>query len=93
MTNCIDDELFVSSHAKLILESSDLEGFSFLSVKNKSGKETLLDIYQIQIPFILKNGISELTNCIYGEYVCPTCGKKIFVLECVSKLNHLKETE
>ena len=78
MTNWIDDELFVSSHAKSILESSDLDGFSFMSVKNKSGKETFSDIYQIQIPFILKDGISELTNCIYGEYVCPSCGRKKF---------------
>ena len=74
MTNWVYDELFVSPKAKELLELSNLQGFSFLNVNNKSGKETLPDVYQLQIPYILPEGIADLTSCIKNVFFCPICG-------------------
>lgn len=75
MTNWVYDELFISSKAKELIESSDLQGVSFLEVKNKSGKEILNDIYQMKIPYILPEGIADFTSGISGGRVCPICKK------------------
>lgn len=76
MTNWVYDELFVSTKAKELLEGSDLKGFSFLEVNSKSGKETLPDVFQIQIPYILPEGIVDKTSNIKRIFVCPICGKQ-----------------
>lgn len=76
MTNWVYDEFFVSPKAKELLESSDLKGFSFLNVLNKSGKEALADIYQMQIPYILPESIETSSNCIEKVSNCPVCGKR-----------------
>ena len=79
MTNWVYDEFFVSPKAKELLESSNLKGFSFLNVSNKSGKEVLADIYQIQIPFILPEGIDTSSNCIENVSNCPVCEKRKYL--------------
>lgn len=79
MTNWVYDELFVSPKAKELLESSNLQGFSFLNVMNKSGSDTLTDIYQMQIPYILPEGmIIDLKGRIREIFDCPICGRKKF---------------
>ena len=78
MTNWVYDELFVSSKAKELLESSDLQGCSFLPVNNKSGKEILADVFQLKIPYILPNGIADVTSRIREIYDCPVCGRRKF---------------
>ena len=47
-----------------------------MEVNNKSGKETLPDVFQIQIPYILPEGIADLTSNIMEVFICPTCGKQ-----------------
>lgn len=79
MTNWIYDELFVSSKAKELMETSHLLGFSFLEVRNKSGKEILPDVFQLQIPYILPDGIADFNSCIREIYDCPICGKRKFL--------------
>lgn len=76
MTNWIFDELFVSPKAKELLETSNLQGFSFLDVRNKSGKEILNDVYQLCIPNVLPSGIADFTSCIDEVFVCPICGNQ-----------------
>jgi hypothetical protein len=79
MTNWVYDEFFVSPKAKELLESSDLQGFIFSDVLNKSGKETLADIYQMQIPYVLPEGIETSSNCIEKVSNCPICDKRKFL--------------
>ena len=76
MTNWVYDELFVSPKAKELLESSNLQGFSFLPVNNKSGKEILADVFQLKIPYILPEGIADVTSRIREIYDCPVCGRR-----------------
>ena len=76
MTNWVYDELFVSTKAKELIENSDLTGFVFSEVKNKSGKEALNDIYQMKFPYVLDDGIADFSIYIRGVFVCPTCGKQ-----------------
>lgn len=78
MTNWVYDELFVSPKAKELLESSNLQGFSFLPVNNKSGKEILADVFQLKIPYILPEGIADVTSRIKEIYDCPVCGRRKF---------------
>ena len=79
MTNWVYDEFFVSPKAKELLESSDLKGFSFLNVLNKSGKEVLADIDQIQIPYILPEGLDTSSDRIKKVSDCPVCEKRKFL--------------
>ena len=79
MTNWVYDEFFVSPKAKELLETSNLKGFSFLNVLNKSGKEVLADIYQMQIPYILPEGIETSSDRIEEVSNCPVCGKRKFL--------------
>ena len=79
MTNWVYDEFFVSPKAKELLESSELNGFSFLNVLNKSGKEVLADIYQMQIPYILQQGLDTSSDRIKKVSNCPVCGKRKFL--------------
>ena len=76
MTNWVSDELFISTKAKELLKGSDLTGFLFWEVKNKSGKENLNDIYQLKLPFVLNEGVANFTSRINGIFVCPVCGKQ-----------------
>ena len=76
MTNWVFDELFVSPKAKEALESGDLQGFSFLNVRNKSGKEILNDVYQLCIPYVLPSGIADFTSRIDEVFICPVCRKQ-----------------
>lgn len=78
-TNWVYDELFASPKAKELLELSDLNGFTFLNVLNKSGREVLADIYQMQIPYIMPEGIETSSNCIEKVSNCPACGRKKFL--------------
>ena len=75
MTNWVHDELFLSPRAKELMEDSDLQGMVFLPVNNKSGQDILEDIFQMQIPYILPEGIADQTSCISDIYECPVCGK------------------
>ena len=79
MTNWVYDELYVSPKAKELLESSDLKGFSFLSVLNKSGREVLADIDQMQIPYVLPEGLDTSSEQIDEISNCPVCGKRKFL--------------
>ena len=79
MTNWVYDELFASPKAKELLDLSDLNGFTFLNVLNKSGREVLADIYQMQIPYIMPEGIETSSNCIEKVSNCPACGRKKFL--------------
>ena len=76
MTNWVYDELFVSTRAKEMLEKSTLNGFSFVEVKNKSGKEVLNDIYQLKILNTLSSGIADPTSGINKIFICPKCGNQ-----------------
>ena len=79
MTNWVYDELFVSPKAKELMETSDLQGFCFLEVDNKSGTEILPDVFQLQIPYILPDGIADFTNRIRKIYDCPVCGGRKYL--------------
>ncbi len=75
MVNWMTDDLFVSEATKTKLEQSGLTGFSFLGVKNKSGKDFLDDFYQIKFEFELPPGLYEQSSAILGASVCPICGR------------------
>ncbi len=79
MTNWVYDEFFVSPKAKELLETSNLKGFSFLNVLNKSGKEVLADVYQMQIPYVLPESIETLSDRMSEVSNCPVCGKRKFL--------------
>ena len=76
MINWVYDELFISTKAKELLESSSLNGFSFLNVNKKSGNATLDDVFQMKIPHILAAGIHDTTSRISETSVCPICKRK-----------------
>lgn len=76
MTNWVYDELFASPKAKEMLEASELRGFTFLEVKNKSGQQILNDVYQMQILYIIPEGVADLTSGINEVFICPICGKQ-----------------
>ena len=75
MLNWVDDEIFVSDEVKEFLQSSELSGFHFTSVRNKSGKEILPNIYQMCVNTILDVGLLYPQECIRNVLCCPRCGK------------------
>lgn len=91
MTNWVYDELFVSPKAKELLESSDLKGVSFLNVLNKSGREVLADIYQMQIPYILRKALETSSDRIKKISNCPICDKRKFLSNGRGKFEFKKE--
>jgi len=90
-TNWVYDELFASTKAKELLEESNLQGFSFLPVKNKNGREFLADIYQMQISHILPEGMDP-TVFIAETLDCSACGKRKFLSNSRGQFVFKKET-
>ncbi len=91
MTNWVYDEFFVSPKAKELLESSDLKGVSFLNVLNKSGREVLADIYQMQIPYILRKALETSSDRIKKISNCAVCDKRKFLSNGRGKFEFKKE--
>ena len=91
MTNWVYDEFFVSPKAKELLESSGLNGFDFVGVLNKSGKENLLDIYQMQISNILPEGIIDTSEHIREILNCSVCQKRKLLRNRRSEFKFKKE--
>ena len=73
MLNWIQDELFVSEHAKNLLEKAEFKDISFLTVRNKTGKEILPDVFQINIQSVVPNGFVEGRRDLHGILICPEC--------------------
>ncbi len=78
MTNLIHDELFISEKAANILKNSNLSGFDFYDILNKSNK-SMEHVKQLYVNNYLDNGISE--KSIRSEFVCPECGYKKYILK------------
>lgn len=74
MLNWISDELFVSNSTRNILENSDITGLDYREVKNKKGDTVLDDVWQLNIPYILKKGIIPQEPRIDNVNICPECG-------------------
>jgi len=77
MLNWIHDELFLSPKAQNLLSDSQLTGFRFMSVFDKSGR-VYPEISQLFIENTLKPGLS--TECIRKVLDCPKCGRTRFLL-------------
>lgn len=74
MTNWVEDELFLSSKAKVLFEREPIPGISFQQVLDKNGKEAFSDIYQMVISEILPEGLVEKQPCVGQRYCCLHCG-------------------
>ena len=75
MLNWIEDELFVDEQAKALLER-EFPFLSFREVANKSGVNTLSDVFQIVIPSMIENSIIEKQNSLRKVIKCRCCRKK-----------------
>ena len=73
MVNWIEDELFLSSKAKSLLESKKIQNISFLPVLNKSGNQEFTDVHQLIIHNFLPYGFVDDLSCIQQTYSCPRC--------------------
>lgn len=73
-TNWETDVLFLSENAKRIIESENIPGIAFKEVKNKSGTESLSDIYQLVINNILPKGLVFEQSPIREKLICGKCG-------------------
>ena len=84
--NWIGDELFLNDTAKEVLEKSGLTGIRFLEVQNKKGAEAFPDIHQLQIPYLLEQGMPEDQGYIQKANDCPACGRRKYVTSGVGML-------
>ena len=91
MMNWIPDELFVSEQVKTLLEQNSISGVSFWEVKNKSGKETLNDFYQLYIEKTLEPAITKDSTRIEGVSICPVCNKPKHMLALTGQLVYRRE--
>ncbi len=76
MLNWVEDELFVSTVAKEILQREGYASISFREVKNRNGREVLQDIYQLVISATIAPGIIDNQSCFRDIHICPKCGNK-----------------
>lgn len=74
MLNWVEDELFASEAAKVLLEKTGFSGFRFQQVNNKNGSSVLQDVYQLEIPSILKPGMEPNRCSVDRIERCPNCG-------------------
>lgn len=86
----IEDEFFISETAKALLEHSNLNGITFLPVKNKKGTETLADVWQMVIPTVLEDGLIEDDSFLKKVTLCPCCGKKKYCKNGKAKVMYYK---
>lgn len=70
MLNWISDELFISRKAEDILNRSNLKGFAFYDVLDKS-KEKLEGVKQLYVECYLPYALSP--DSVERKYVCPKC--------------------
>ncbi len=75
MLNWVLDELFMDDTAKEVLSSSGLQGISFRPVEDKNGKQTLPNIWQWDIPYVLPAGLCYSGRAIDRVLYCESCGK------------------
>lgn len=78
MLNWIEDEFFISDHAKKILEKAGFVDISFLSVKNKNGKELLPNVFQLKIHSNISRGLVEGGRDLQEVLVCPECASVVY---------------
>ncbi len=78
MLNWIEDELFVSEHAKNLLERSGFTDISFSHVKNKSGKEILPDVFQLNIRNVIPKGLVEGGRNLREIPTCSQCNSTVY---------------
>ena len=74
MLNWVEDELFLSNHAKNILSDSNLKGFVFINVINPKGDMKLEDINQLKVEEVLSPGLINQNDTIRETTKCRKCG-------------------
>jgi hypothetical protein len=74
MLNWIDDELFLSDNAKIILSNSNLRGFEFIDVVKFKTDSKLDDINQLKVNEVLSPGLVNQDNTIREIIKCKKCG-------------------
>lgn len=74
MLNWVEDELFLSNHAKNILLNSNLKGFGFIDVVKPKGEMLLEDINQLKVNEVLSPGLVNQDNTIRETTKCKKCG-------------------
>lgn len=74
MLNWVDDELFISQEAKMMLQQNSITGVDFAEVWNKTGKQQFPDIGQLKISAILDKGLVEEQSPIRNRHICEQCG-------------------
>ena len=75
----VEDEMFLRDEVVDIFKKENISGIFFGVVKNKTGKETLLNINQLIIPYILDEGIDEKQTLLKKISVCAQCGRKKYL--------------
>ena len=91
MLNWVDDELFMSNHARNVFQETYSSDLHFFPVNNKGGSESLSDVYQLVVPFFLTNGINPNSPAINATYQCKCCGKRKYHLSGMGMLEFKKE--
>ena len=89
--NWIGDELFVSNHAKDILQSYSFSGMTFKHVASKNGVSICEDVNQIEIAHLLEWGIDEKETLFKKVADCPKCRKRKYVLSGRSPIAYQRE--
>jgi hypothetical protein len=79
--NWIEDELFINTSIIADLENNEIQGLSFLPVKNVRTKEELKNIRQLKITNILKKGFVIDDKDIKKKIVCSSCQIEKIVLQ------------
>lgn len=74
MLNWVDDELFISQDAKMILQQHTFSGIDFAEVWNKTGKQQFSDICQLKISTVLDKGLIAGQSPIRNQHICEKCG-------------------
>ena len=90
-TNWETDVLFLSGETRSSLESENIPGITYRTVKNKRGTEIYLDIYQLVIANILPEGIVSELSPIKCKNVCDNCGRTRFVQHGRGQFTYHKE--
>lgn len=74
MLNWVEDELFLDTAAKEVLQDGSVSGISFREVHNKGGNSILPDTYQLVVNHLLNDGLVPEESPLRAMLVCEKCG-------------------
>lgn len=91
MLNWVADELFLDDVAKTVLGQSDISGFRFRQVRNRTGKEIVPSVNQLIVTEQLSGGLIPEEPMIDKVETCKICGRVRYHARGIGMLKYNKE--